>query len=112
VTLSPNIDKDVMKTYLLGSLDEDRKTQLEERILSEPNVYEDLLVTEEELIDQYVAGSLSELEQQQFESNFLITSERQRNLHFGRLLQRYVNSHAVLNTLEQPTDHYSFPVVE
>jgi hypothetical protein len=46
-----------MKKYLLGTLDADRKSQLEERILSEPDVYEELLLTEEELIDQYVAGA-------------------------------------------------------
>jgi len=102
VILSANVDKEEMKSYLLGALDADRKSQLEERILSEPDVYEALLLTEEELIDQYVAGTLSELEQQQFETNFLVTSERQKNLQFGRLLKRYVNSHAVLNALEQP----------
>ena len=92
-----------MKEYLLGTLDGDRKSQLEERILSEPNVYEELLVIEEELIDQYVAGSLTGLEQQQFETNFLTTSERQKHLQFARLLKRYVNSHAVLVALEEPS---------
>jgi hypothetical protein len=91
-----------MKTYLLGTLDGDRKSQLEERILSEPDVYEELLVTEEDLIDQYVAGSLTEFEQQQFETNFLTTSERQKNLQFARLLKRYLNSHSVLVALEEP----------
>ena len=101
-----------MKRYLLGTLDADRKSQLEERILSEPDVYEELLVIEEELIDQYVAGSLTGLEQQQFETNFLTTSERQKHLQFARLLKRYVNSHAVLVALEEPsrvTHQYEVP---
>ena len=101
--MSLNIDKDDMKKYLLGTLDGDRKSQLEERILSEPNVYEELLVTEEELIDQYVAGSLTGIEHLQFETNFLVTSERQKHLRFARLLKRYVNSHAVLVALEEPS---------
>lgn len=86
-------DKQEIKSYLLGVLDNDRKTQLEERILSAPETYEELLLVEEELIDSYVADGLSTLERQQFETHFLITAERQKNLRFGQLLKRYVNSH-------------------
>jgi hypothetical protein len=91
--LIPNADKQEMRSYLLGTLDSDRKTQLEVRILSVPEVYEELAIVEEELIDQYVAGGLSKLERQQFETHFLITAERQKNLRFGQLLKRYLNSH-------------------
>ena len=81
-----------MKSYLLGTLKADRRETVEESILCDPEVYDDLLVNEEELIDQYVAGSLSSSEQKQFETHFLITAERQRNLRFGRLLRRYLNA--------------------
>jgi anti-sigma-K factor RskA len=93
--LSPNIDNQEMRDYLLGTLEAARRTALEERILCDPDVYEELLVNEEELIDQYVAGSLSTIEKHQFETHFLITAERQKNLRFGRLLERYMNSHSV-----------------
>ena len=86
-------DKQEIRSYLLGDLDDDRKTQLEERILYALEAYEELLIAEEELIDAYVAGGLSELERQRFESHFLVTAERQKNLRFGQLLNRYVNSH-------------------
>lgn len=81
-----------MRNYLLGILEVDRRTEFEEKILSDPDIYEELLVNEEELIDQYVAGSLSTLEKHQFETHFLITAERQKNLRFGRLLKRYLHS--------------------
>ena len=81
-----------IKDYLLGTLELDRRTRLEERILCDPEAYEELLFVEEELIDQYVAGALSKLEQHQFETHFLITAERQKNLRFGRLLKKYLNS--------------------
>jgi hypothetical protein len=85
-----------MQSYLLGTLEADRRVKLEEILLSEPEVYEELLVVEEELIDQYLADELSDLERQQFESYFLITAERQKNLRFGKLLKRYVDSHPQL----------------
>jgi hypothetical protein len=84
-----------MRGYLLGTLDSTLKTEFEERILYAPEVYEELLIVEEELIDNYVAGGLSQLERQQFETHFLTTAERQNNLRFGQLLKRYLNSHEI-----------------
>jgi len=94
--LNSNIDKREMQNYLLGTLAADRRIELEERILCEPQVYEELLLVEEELIDQYLAGELSSSEQKQFENYFLITAERQKNLHFRKLLKRYMDSGAQL----------------
>ncbi len=90
-----------MHEFLLGTLDGDYKTQFEERILTEPGVYEELLILEEELIDQYLAGDLSALEQQQFENHFLITAERQKNLRFGKLLREYAISQTDLTEREE-----------
>jgi hypothetical protein len=109
--LSPNIERQEIKCYLLGALDRDHKTQFEERILTEPDVYEELLLVEEELIDQYLAGDLSALEQQQFETHFLITAERQKNLRFGKLLQEYAASRVDLTEPEEskiPVQAFSF----
>ena len=93
--MRPNADKQEMRSYLLSTLDNERRTQFEEQILSEPETYEELLLAEEELIDEYVAGGLSKRERQQFETHFLITAERHNNLRFGQLLKRYVNSQPV-----------------
>ena len=84
-----------MRSYLLGTLNIELKKQLEERILSVPEVFEELAIVEEDLIDQYVAGGLSKLERQQFETHFLITAERHQNLRFAQLLNRYVKSQPV-----------------
>ena len=81
-----------MRNYLLGGLEAERRAALEESILCEPGIYEELLLVEEELIDQYITNNLSPSERRQFETNFLITPERQRNLRFGRLLRRYLDS--------------------
>jgi len=90
--LNPNIDKQEMRNYLLGTLEIERRAAFEESILGDAGVYEEILVTEAELIDQYLANNLSPSERHQFETHFLITAERQRNLQFGRLLRRYLNS--------------------
>lgn len=87
-----NIDKEILRRYLLGTLEAEPGAGLEERILCDPGAYEEVLLLEEELIDQYVAGRLSKEERQQFETNFLITTERQKKLRFGQLLNRYLTS--------------------
>ena len=84
-----------MRSYLLGTLEAEARAELEERIVSDPATYEELSLLEEELIDQYVASGLSKAEQQLFETNFLITEERQKSLRFGQLLKRYLNSQAI-----------------
>jgi hypothetical protein len=81
-----------MRNYLLGTMDSDRKTELEEQILFDSAIYEELLVVEQELIEQYLSGALTAEEKQQFETHFLITAERHNNLRFGRLLRKYVAS--------------------
>jgi len=105
--LNPDTERQEMKSYLLGTLDRDHKTQFEERILTEPSVYEELLIDEEDLIDQYVTGELSALEQEQFENHFLITAERQKNLRFGKLLYKYATSQGV-EELPVPVHSFSF----
>ncbi len=99
-----NIDTEVLRSYLLGTLEAEPRAELEERILSDPAVYEELLLLEEELIDQYVADGLSKAERQQFETYFLITAERQKKLRFGQLLKRHLSSQTI------PTSSENVPV--
>jgi len=99
-----------MQNYLLGTLAADRRIELEERILCEPQVHEELLVVEEELIDQYLADELSRSERQQFETYFLITAERRKNLRFGKLLKRYMDSRPQLASAN--TSQAAVPPVE
>lgn len=90
-----NIDTEVLRSYLLGTLEAGPRAELEEGILCDPAVYQELLLLEEELIDQYVAGRLSEAERQQFETHFLVTAERQKKLRFGQLLKRHLSSQPI-----------------
>lgn len=74
---------------MLGTLEAEPRAELEERILCDTAVYEEVLLLEEDLIDQYLAGHLTTAERQRFETNFLITAERHKKLRFGQLLKRY-----------------------
>lgn len=84
------IENQALKRYLLGSLDESRKTQLEQRLLNDAQLFEEVLIAEDELVDHYVAGRLSEDDKARFESHFLVTPDRVRKTQFGRALHRYL----------------------
>jgi anti-sigma-K factor RskA len=97
------MDTEVLRSYLLGTLEAEPRAELEERILSDPAVYEELLLLEDELIDQYVAGGLSKAERQQFETHFLITAERQKKLRFGQLLKSHLSKQTIPAASENVT---------
>jgi hypothetical protein len=85
-------DLGYIKRYLLGELPYDRMKNIEERLLADEEFFEELLVAEEELIDQYLAGTLSEAERARFEAHFLSPPERRRQLRFARAFRRYVDT--------------------
>jgi hypothetical protein len=81
--------------YLLGNLPPKSLAGLEERLLADKGSYEELLVAEDELIDEYLADRLSAAERESFESHFLITQERQQKLRFSRAFRKYVKLNEV-----------------
>ena len=75
-----------LRQYLLGDLTGEAQRRVEERLLTEPDFLEELLVGEEELMDDYVGGELSADERLKFERHFLSTPERRRQVEaFSRL---------------------------
>ena len=60
--------------------------------MTEDSFYEELLLVEEELIDDYVGGQLSLDERQRFEQHFLCIPERHSQLRFAQALSRYVSN--------------------
>jgi anti-sigma-K factor RskA len=81
-----------IRQYLLGSLSEEARERVEVRLLTEEEVYPELLAWEDELIDQYVNQGLSGEERKQFEAHFLCDPERQRKIRFARTLQKYIDA--------------------
>ena len=50
-----------IRRYLLGRASSEDTALVEERFLTDSEFYQELLVVEDELIDQYLAGQLTEL---------------------------------------------------
>lgn len=81
-----------LRRYLLGQLDDQARTELETELLTSDEVFEELLIIEDEITDEFVAGSLSSSDRAAFEEHFLATPERHEHVRFARAFQRQVNT--------------------
>jgi len=87
--------EDLLKRCLLGSLEPEEQERLEKELLNDNEYLEELSAAEDELIDSYVRGDLSEPERTRFEQHFLAASERRQKLSFAEALHRYVKVSAL-----------------
>jgi tetratricopeptide (TPR) repeat protein len=101
MTPTPEVQKR-LRRYLLGQLTDDAREEVEKDLLASDEVFEELLVVEDEIIDDYVAGKLAEDEHSAFENHFLATPERQDKLKFGRAFKRYLSTHASADVASRP----------
>lgn len=80
----------ILRQYLLGELSAESRQPVEERLLTDSDFLEELAITEEELIDQYLSGDLAAPETESFETHFLATPVHRRKLTFARAFKKYV----------------------
>ncbi len=79
-----------LKSYLLGELKPEEQQQLEQRLMIDTAVFEELQLAEEELIDDYLRGTLTGREREKFENFFLLAPERRQKLSFAKALRLYI----------------------
>ena len=92
-----------LKQYLLGQASEADREEIERDLLANDDFFEELLVAEDEVIDEYVNGRLSGLERGAFEEHFLATPDRHEKLKFGRAFNRYLSSQAAAEPTATPS---------
>jgi hypothetical protein len=91
---SETTDLQQIREYLLGRLPLDQQPGLEERLLVDSEFYEELLIAEDELVDQYVRGELPSNDRASFESHFITSPGRPEKVRFARTLRKYVSGEA------------------
>lgn len=85
-----NEDEEMLRHYLLGDLSEVARQQIDERLFTDNDYFQHLLLVEEELVEDYVSGSLSEDEGEKFGQYFLTNPERVESVAFARAMGGYV----------------------
>lgn len=72
--------------YLLGELSEAERAALEEKYFTDPQVFDQVLKAECELLDNYVRGRLSSEARAQFERSYLADPGRRARVKFAEAL--------------------------
>src|SRR2546421_3377191 len=90
MTSSPEIQGNIKK-YLLGQLAGADLAEIEQRVLTDEEFYEEVQIMEDELVDEYVNADLSAAERRLFEKNFLADPESRNKLRLGRALDRHLS---------------------
>jgi len=87
---NPQSDDAMIRQYLLGRLDAatDVVERLDERMLVDAEFSELVDVVEDEIIEEYLEGSLDPAERHAVEKHFLQPPERREKLRLARLLHR------------------------
>lgn len=84
----------LIRRYLLGELDERDQEQLEQRVITNPDYREEVLITEEELLEEFVNGTLSLREHELFTRMYSSSPAKRRKVKIARALNRYAAKHS------------------
>ncbi|MFY9609408.1 MAG: hypothetical protein WAU45_12435, partial [Blastocatellia bacterium] len=104
-----NDEGGLIRRYLLGQISGDEREQLEEMMMSDDELYNRVLLAEDELVEEYVQGELSESERAGFEASFLSTPDGRKQASFAKALDKYVSS---ASASEGETENKSVPAGE
>ena len=86
-----------LRRYLLGELSEQEREQVEQRLMTDDDLYQQLMVAEDELIDEYISGALPDQDREKFGRTFLRVPELRQDVRFTAALRRHA-----LKTVPQP----------
>ena len=94
------IEEQLIRAYFLGDLPESEEERIQERLFTDRDFFESLLIIEGELVDDYALDLISDREREKLESGFLASPHQYRKVEFVRTLDRYIaNNKAVPSTL-------------
>ena len=82
------VDDAQIVSYLLGDLDKEERTRLEERFLRDVEYRELIRAVEDDLIDDYVHGELPPHQRALFEKQFATNAKRAEKVELARALSR------------------------
>lgn len=83
-------EQDILRKYLLHDLAEAEQERVEERLLTDKEFSRRMALAQDDLLDDFAAGVLSEQETERCRTHFLTTPARLQKLKFAMALDRYV----------------------
>lgn len=81
------IKDETLRHYLLGQMSDEERDRKDEAYFGDRDFLEQLSIVEDELIESFVHGELSESDRRQFEEFFLRSPERRKRVALARKLE-------------------------
>jgi hypothetical protein len=82
----PTLDDELFVRYLLGQLSEKEAERVDELSIADDEVAWRLRAAEDDLVDAYVRGTLTEMTRVRFERAYLVTPRRREKVRFAQSL--------------------------
>lgn len=106
------LPENACRRFLLGIASEEEQSLVEDAVLADELDASFLLYAEDELIDDYLLGSLTREEQNRFKTHFLSTEERRQRHAFASALMEYARKQpAEEHSVGRTSLHRSIPAV-
>lgn len=91
-----------LRKFILNDLESSERSEVEERLLADTEYFEEVLMAEESLIQDYADELLDADAREKFEKYFLSTEENRQKVQFARALRKYVNENQTVPETETP----------
>ena len=86
---------------------EEERFEFEERFIKDADLFEEIKVVEDELIEKYVRGWMNPAERSKFEQIFLTTNKRRERVEFSRHLIKKLKNRKKRSPLKKTRKHVS-----
>jgi hypothetical protein len=84
----------LLREFLLGMVDEEDRARIEDLFLTDPEMRERVLATEQDLIEDYLEDNLSEDDEEKFVSLYAQTEEQRRKLQITASIKNWAAKEA------------------
>lgn len=98
-TNQPTDQQELLKRYLLGNLSESEQDRIEELYFTKDDHLDELLIAENGLLEDYLAGNLTPREARDFQRHYLTTPEKRLRLQLVKRIHEEANG-----TVKAPAD--------
>jgi len=88
--MAANTRQETARRYLLGQMSQEEATEFESEFFADDDLFEEMSSLENDLIDSFVRGELSERERRQFETGYITCQARRENVEFARQLLTHI----------------------
>ncbi|HEX6188963.1 MAG TPA: hypothetical protein VFZ40_12870 [Pyrinomonadaceae bacterium] len=95
--MKSGVEQQEIRAYLLGQLSSERQSQFEELLLTDDDVFQELEIVEDELVDGYLREELTPADRAGFESHFMAAPEHREKLTFARAFKKSLSNRVELS---------------